>query len=64
MLVDPETGQQVEADTSSERLRRDFAAAEAQRRAGVAAAIRRAGAEHVVLSTQGDWLRELAHRLR
>lgn len=64
ILVDPETGHQVEADTSSARLRRDFAAAERERRATVAAAIRRAGADHVALSTQGDWMRELARRLR
>jgi uncharacterized protein (DUF58 family) len=64
VLVDPETGQQVEADTSSPRLRRDFAAAERDRRSRVARAIRRAGADHVFLSTQGDWLRELARRLR
>lgn len=64
LLVDPETGQQVEADTSSPRLRRDFAAAERRRRDDVRAAIRHAGADHVSLSTKGDWLRELARRLR
>jgi uncharacterized protein (DUF58 family) len=64
MLVDPETGQTVEADTGSARTRAAFAAAEAERRAGVAWAIRRARAHHVVLSTDGDWLRELARVLR
>ncbi len=64
VLVDPETGQQVHADTSSPRLRREFAAAERRRRDDVRAAIRRAGADHVALSTSGDWLRELARRLR
>lgn len=64
ILVDPETGTQVEADTSSPQLRRDFAAAEGERRAGVAVQVRRGGADHVILSTEGDWLRELARRLR
>jgi uncharacterized protein (DUF58 family) len=64
MLVDPETGRQVEADTSSPKLRAAFAEAEAKRRADVANGVRRAAADHVVLSTEGDWLRELARRLR
>jgi uncharacterized protein (DUF58 family) len=58
-LVDPETGRQVRVDTSSERLRSQFATAAAQERQDVAAEIRSAGARHVVLSTHGDWLREL-----
>ena len=64
VLVDPETGRTVEADTGSPRTRAAFAAAEAERRAGVADAIRRARAHHVTLSTDGDWLRELARVLR
>jgi uncharacterized protein (DUF58 family) len=63
-LVDPETGAQVEADTSSPKLRAAFAEAEARRRADVAHQLRRAGVDHVVLSTGEDWLRELARRLR
>jgi uncharacterized protein (DUF58 family) len=64
VMTDPETGEQVEADTSSAALRRAYAQAEAARRDGVATALRRAGAQHVVLSTEGDWLRDLARRLR
>lgn len=64
LLVDPETGRQVEAHTSDPRVRAAYAAAEAQRRAAAAEALRRAGADHVVLSTDSDWLRELARRLR
>ena len=64
VLVDPETGRTVEADTSSPRARRAFAVAEAARRAAVAESVRRARAHHVVLSTDGDWLRELARVLR
>ena len=62
-LVDPETGRHVEVDTSDRRLRERFARAAREERAGVAAALRRAGAEHVVLSTAGAWARELGRRL-
>jgi uncharacterized protein (DUF58 family) len=64
VLLDPETGRTIEADTASRRVRAAFAAAEAQRRAEVAEAIRRARAHHVTLSTGTDWLRELARVLR
>jgi uncharacterized protein (DUF58 family) len=63
-LVDPETGRQLRVDTSSERVRTEFAAAAARERADVAAEISSAGARHVVLSTHGDWLRELTGFLR
>ena len=64
VLTDPETGEQVEADTSSPALRRAYAQAETKRRTELAATLRTARAQHVVLSTEGDWLRELARRLR
>ena len=48
-LVDPETGRQLKVDTSSERLRSQFAAAAAQERREVAAEITSTGARHVVL---------------
>jgi uncharacterized protein (DUF58 family) len=63
-LVDPETGALLEIDTSRRGLRERFEAAAAQERAGVATALRRAGAHHVVLSTKGDWLRALGRALR
>jgi uncharacterized protein (DUF58 family) len=63
-LVDPETGRQLKVDTSSERLRSRFAAAAAQERHEVAAEITSTGARHVVLRTDGDWLRELTGFLR
>lgn len=62
-MVDPETGQRVEVDTADRRLRERFAHAAAQERAEVAAELRRAGAEHVALSTSGAWARELGRRL-
>ena len=63
-LVDPETGRQLQVNTSSRRLRRRFAAAATRDRDEVAQAFRHARAEHLVLSTEGDWLRELAGHLR
>jgi uncharacterized protein (DUF58 family) len=64
ILVDPESGELVEADTASPQVRAAFAAAESERRNDVQAAIRRARAHHVTLSTEADWLRELARVLR
>ncbi len=64
VLLDPETGRTVEADTGSPRVRAAFAAAEAERRGTVADALRRAQAHHVTLSTADDWLRDLARVLR
>ena len=64
VLVDPETGLEVAADTNSPRLRAAYATAEAERREGVREQLRRAGAEHVVLATDRDWLRDLAKGLR
>jgi uncharacterized protein (DUF58 family) len=64
VLVDPETGRRLEADTASAALRRSFAAAELARRDALAAALRRAGARHVELGTDGDWLRALGRGLR
>ena len=59
-LVDPETGRQLRVDTRSKRLRQRFEQAAADERAEVAALLSRAGAQHVVLSTKGDWLRTFA----
>jgi uncharacterized protein (DUF58 family) len=63
-LVDPETGGLIEVDTSRRKLRERFAEAAAEERAGVARALRGAGADHILLSTQGDWLRALGRALR
>ena len=63
-LVDPETGRLIEVDTSRRKLRERFAAAAAEERAAVAGEIRRAAAQHVVLSTSGDWLRALGRALK
>ena len=63
-LTDPETGRQLHVNTNKRRVRKKFAAAAAEERAEVAAALRRCGAEHLVLSTDGDWLRTLAGHLK
>jgi uncharacterized protein (DUF58 family) len=62
-LIDPESGRHVRVDTSDEQLRRRFAAAEHDRRAGVAADLRHAGARHVSLRTDSNWLRDLGRAL-
>jgi uncharacterized protein (DUF58 family) len=54
----------VEIDTSHRRVRERFAELEAERRERVARDLRRLRVEHVTLSTDGDWLRELGRRLR
>lgn len=62
-MIDPESGERIEVDTRSRRLREDYARAAAEEREAVAIAFRRAAAEHVVLSTEGSWARELGRRL-
>ena len=62
-IVDPETGERIEVDTSRAAVRERFAAIEAERRAAVAAALRRLRVEHVPLSTGEDWLLELGRRM-
>jgi len=64
LLVDPETGRQLRADTRNERLRARFAAAAEAERAELARALAAAGARNVVVSTAGDWLRSFAVFLR
>jgi uncharacterized protein (DUF58 family) len=63
-LVDPETGRQLRVDTRSAKLRARFAAAAAEERSGLARTLASVGVRHVVLSTEGDWLRPLAIFLR
>ncbi len=62
-LVDPETGAQLRVDTNRRKTRERFASAAAAERDELAGELRRTGAEHIVLSTSGDWLRELAKHL-
>jgi uncharacterized protein (DUF58 family) len=59
-LVDPETGRQLRVDTRDAGLRARFATAAAEERSGVARVLSALGVPHVVLTTSGDWLRQLA----
>lgn len=58
VLADPETGRQREVVTTP-LLCREFAAAAAEHRDRVAAALRRAGAAHLQLRTDSDWIADI-----
>ena len=58
-LEDPETGRLLEVATGDAGVRARFAEAAAAQRDGIARSIRSAGADHLVLRTDGDWLRDL-----
>jgi uncharacterized protein (DUF58 family) len=56
MLVDPETGQRLEVQTSNPKVRARFAELAAAKQAEHARSVRATGAAHLVLSTDRDWL--------
>ena len=58
-LVDPETGRRLEVPTGKAKLRQRYADAAAAERAAIAAAVRQSGAQHLVLRTDGDWMRDV-----
>jgi uncharacterized protein (DUF58 family) len=62
-MVDPESGERIEVETTDRSLRERFASAVREEREAVASTLRRSGAEHVTLSTAGAWARELGRRL-
>ncbi len=62
-LVDPETGRRRVVDTRNPVLRARYAEAAAEQRRTIAATVRRAGAAHLVLRTDRDWLVDLARFL-
>ena len=64
VLVDPETGRRTEVWTGDARLRRDYARLATDHRRAVAEAVRATGARHVTLSTDRDWVEDLARFLR
>jgi uncharacterized protein (DUF58 family) len=59
MLVDPETGQRLEVQTSNPKVRARFAELAANRQAEHARQVRGTGASHLVLSTDRDWLTDV-----
>jgi uncharacterized protein (DUF58 family) len=63
-LVDPESGALIQVDTSRRHVRERYAQLEAEHRARVARELRRLRVEHVPVTTEGDWLRQLGRRLR
>jgi hypothetical protein len=56
MLVDPETGQRLEVQSSNPKVRARFAELAATKQADHARSVRATGAAHLVLSTDRDWL--------
>src|SRR5436309_3333562 len=58
-FVDPETGDMHEVQTADARLRARYAAGAAAQRAAIADAIRGAGAAHLRLRTDSDWLLDI-----
>lgn len=59
-LVDPETGRRREVQTAGKKLRRRYAEAMTAHREQTTKAIRAAGAAHLVLRTDTDWVRDVA----
>ena len=62
-MIDPSTGRQREVHVTAETQRR-FLAAAAKRREDRTSALRRAGADTIALSTDGDWLSTIANHLQ
>jgi uncharacterized protein (DUF58 family) len=58
-VVDPETGERREVQTSSRKFRKRYAEAARQQREEIASELRRAGADHLTLRTDSDWLVDL-----
>jgi uncharacterized protein (DUF58 family) len=58
-VADPETGQIHEVNTADRKLREKYAAGAAAQRNAVARAIRAAGAQHLRLRTDSDWLLDI-----
>jgi uncharacterized protein (DUF58 family) len=58
-VVDPESGQTLEVPTGNAEFRARFAEGAAAQRAEIATALRRAGAGHLQLRTDRDWLMDV-----
>jgi uncharacterized protein (DUF58 family) len=58
-FVDPETGRQLEVQTSDRGVRAQYAAAAARQRERIAAGLRHAGAAHLQLRTDRDWITDV-----
>ncbi|WP_395108887.1 DUF58 domain-containing protein [Actinomadura sp. SCN-SB] len=62
-VVDPESGRRREISTANPRLRLRYAEAAREQRAAIAAALRRAGAAHLRLRTDRDWIRDIVEHV-
>ncbi|MCU1369342.1 MAG: hypothetical protein JWO77_536 [Ilumatobacteraceae bacterium] len=62
-LIDPETGQRREVQTSSRKFRQRYAEAAAERRGSIDQRLRRSRAQHLQVSTDRDWLRDVVHHI-
>lgn len=62
-LIDAESGRRREINTSSRNLRERYRLAAADQRRAIASAIRAAGADHLQLRTDRDWLVDLARHV-
>jgi uncharacterized protein (DUF58 family) len=63
-VVDPETGRLRDVHTASSGLRERYAEAAAAQRQANATAIKKAGAGHLVLRTDRDWVLDVATFVR
>ncbi len=62
-FTDPATGATREVNTDDARMRARYAEAAALQRASIAHAIRSAGADHIQMRTDGDWVLDLARHV-
>ena len=58
-VVDPTSGATRDVPTASKKLRDRYARAAAEQRAAIADTIRKAGADHLILRTDQDWLLDI-----
>ena len=58
-LVDPESGRRRLVDTRDQKIRTDYTLAAARQRARIAESITGAGAHHLRVRTDGDWIADL-----
>ena len=58
-FVDPETGRELEVQTNSSSVRRNYASAAQAQRERIAVALRHAGAGHLQLCTDRDWINDV-----
>lgn len=62
-VVDPETGRRREVATASRRVRERFASAAAAQKEAVRVSMRRAGAAHLPLRTDRDWVADIVRHV-